>query len=224
SSAAAAPSAVRVLQQLHEETLPQARARLHALTERLATADARAVAQALPQAQDAFLAMIDAYVGVLIPARTLARRALGPQVIADLERPLSTRGRAEFLDVLPATWDLASPSLAELGAQAEGAPQALPEDEAAATILLGEHDDHLFALGLAPLRAWTLAAAQRLGLPDDDAFMLEAPELVAALEQHPAHDAHALAECITDRRRRHERRAALRPPLRIHDGRPVSFG
>lgn len=224
----APPSATEALRLLHDHALPQARARLHALERSLVTADAPTVARTLPQAQQAFLAMIDTYVGVLIPARTVARKALGAQVIADHERPLSTRGRAEFLDVLPATWDLASPSLAALGTRAEPAaphePPPSPErfDEAAATILLGEHDDHLFALGLAPLRAWILAAARVLALPHDDAFLLEPPELLDALE-HPDHRP-ALPERIAARRDAQRRFAALRPPLRIHHGHPVSFG
>lgn len=226
------PSALAVLRELQDHTLPQARARLRALEQALATTDPHAVARALPSAQGAFLAMIDTYVGVLIPARTLARRALGPAVVADLANPLSTRGRNEFLDVLPATWDLASKSLAELGARTDVATASPPPstadaaheppDEAAATILLGEHDDHLFALGLAPLRAWYLAAARCLGLPDDDVFMLEAPEVLAAL-QDPA-ESTTFAEPIAARRSQQQRRAALHPPLRIHDGRPVSFG
>jgi phosphohistidine swiveling domain-containing protein len=219
------PTAVEALQQLHDLALPQARARLHALSQQLDRSDAAGVAQALPHAQQAFLDMIDAYIGVLVPARTVARRALGGRITTDAERPLSTRGRAEFLDVLPATWDLASPSLAELGTHAQPEALVLPDDEAAAATLLGEWDDHLFALGLAPLRAWYLAAGRRLGL-HDDVFMLEAPEVVALLEdlaRHAGAPTDAVAERITARRERLRHHATLRPPLRIHDGHPVSF-
>lgn len=220
------PSAVEALEQLRSHALPRARERLHALAQQLEPADAAAVAQALPHAQQAFLDMIDAYVGVLVPARTLARRALGGRVTADPTDPLSTRDRAEFLDVLPATWDLASPSLADLGARAElddtQAPAPAIVDEAAATTLLGEQDDHLFALGLAPLRTWYLAAGRRLGLSADDVFMLEAPEVIAALQAQGS--LAPLGGRIDARRERLRRHAALQPPLRIHDGRPVSFG
>lgn len=221
------PSAMEALLHLRSHALPRARERLHALAQQLEPADAAAVAEALPLAQQAFLDMIDAYVGVLVPARTLARRALGGRVTVDPTDPLSTRDRAEFLDVLPATWDLASPSLADLGTRAETevppttAPASAIVDEAAATTLLGEQDDHLFALGLAPLRAWYLAAGRRLGLSADDVFMLEAPEVVAALEAPSSID--ALADRIAARRERLRHHAALQPPLRIHDGRPVSF-
>jgi len=216
------PTAVSVIRALHEHTLPQARARLVALHESLADADVDAIADALPVAQQAFLTMIDAYVGELIPARTRARRALAGTSITDPSQMLSTRGRDPFLDVLPATWDLSSPSLATLGAEANDTPTelTLPDDEATAAILLGEWDDHLFALGLAPLRTWTLAAARHLGLGDDDAFMLTAPELAAALPKTSPIPRDRIAE-------RHEaarHHAALRPPLRIEDGRPVSFG
>lgn len=222
----AVPTAVQALEHLRTHALPLARARLHALAQQLAGASAAAVAHALPRAQQAFLDMIDAYVGVLVPARTMARRALGGRIAANPTHPLSTRDRAEFLDVLPATWDLASPSLAELGTNAEADPAsatppaaAAPDDEAAAVTLLGEQDDHLFALGLAPLRTWYLAAGRTLGLPHDDVFMLEAPAVLAALDGHDQ----GLAARIAAARERQRQHAALQPPLRIHDGRPVSF-
>jgi hypothetical protein len=215
------PSARQALERLHAHALPLARERLRALADRLDRADAATVAGALPLAQQAFLDMIDAYVGVLVPARTMALRALGGRIVADPTSPLSTHGRGELLDVLPASWDLASPSLAELGMRAEPEVTKVPDDEAAAATLLGEQDDHLFALGLAPLRAWYLAAGRCLGLPDADAFMLEAPEVVAALEGHAA--LASLAERIALRRERLRQHAALQPPLRIRDGRPVCF-
>ncbi len=220
----AVPSAVEALHELHHHALPRARAQLQALTRTLEHADAAALVLALPRAQQSFLDMIDAYVGVLVPARTMARRALGSRVTADPSRPLSTLGRADFLDVLPATWDLASPSLAELGTHpatttATTTALVLPSDEPSATTLLGEWDDHLFALGLAPLRAWYLAAGRVLGLPDDDVFMLAAPEVVAALRDPALHR----ADLIAARRARLREHGLLRPPLRIHEGHPLSF-
>ncbi len=220
SGTAPPPSARQVVQRLHEHTLPQARARLGSLTDALEQADANAVARALPRAQAAFLEMIDTYVGLLVPARTRARRAL-VELAADPSQPLCIRGRDPFLDVLPATWDLASKSLAQLGATTSAEPMAmvLPTDEATAATLLGEWDDHLFALGLAPLRAWFLAAGRVLAL-EDDVFMLTAPEVVHALQ----HDITGLPPRIVQRRALAHRHAQLRPPLRIRDGRPVSFG
>ena len=214
------PTACEVIAQLHEHTLPQARARLQALEQRLQSADAAGLVQALDEAQAAFLAMIDTYIGVLVPARTRARRAhpQGPE--GDSARPLSTLGRDDFLDVLPATWDLASPSLAELGTtRSEQQPFELPRDEATAAVLLGEWDDHLFALGLAPLRAWFLAAGKHLGL-GEGVFMLGAMEVVDAITPPPLHT----APIIEARRARLQQQARLRPPLRIDDGHPVSFG
>jgi len=213
------PTAVQVVTQLHRETLPAARDRLTALQATLDHADGPALARALPDAEQAFLAMIDAYVGVLVPARTRARRASPSPPATDPARRLSVRGRDEFLDVLPATWDLASPSLAALGTEATGSAAELPDDEATAAVLLGEWDDHLFALGLAPLRAWILAAARSLALEPDDAFMLTIPELLASLRGTALPTA-----AIAERRALARRHAALRPPLRIEDGRPVSFG
>lgn len=221
----AVPTALQALAHLRDQALPQARARLGALAQALASADGAAVAGLLPRAQEAFLAMIDAYVGTLVPARTAARRALGGTLAIDPARPLTTRGRAEFLDVLPATWDLASPSLAELGTRVLDEPAdalAHVEDEAAAATLLGEQDDHLFALGLAPLRAWYLAAARGLGVSADDVFMLAAPEVVAALEGRASRP--YVTTTIAVARERLRAQAALQPPLRILDGRPVCFG
>lgn len=234
----AIPTALQALEHLRTQSLPHARQRLDSLERSLAHADAPAIARALPLAQQAFLDMIDAYVGVLVPARTLARRALGGRITADPTAPLSTRDRADFLDVLPATWDLSSPSLADLGTRPEPSPNLAPHtnpsptlappsnapaplDEATATTLLGEQDDHLFALGLAPLRTWYLAAARVLSLSIADVFMLEAPELVTALESSAPPE--TLADRIASRCDLLRRHAALHPPLRIHDGRPVSL-
>ncbi len=228
SGAPAPPSAIEVVRQLHRTILPEARARLDALVESFAAMDPPALADALDDAEQAFLTMIDAYVGVLIPARTRARRALGGRITASPSRPLSTRGRDEFLDVLPATWDLASPSLASLGARPANDPpgcdppesDALPHDEATAATLLGEWDDHLFALGLAPLRAWFLAAAPLLSRCAEDIFMLTGAEVAQALRGR----LDAIDERIARRTATWRHQATLRPPLRIEDGRPVSFG
>lgn len=221
SSSEPSPSALEVVAQLHAETLPHARARLRTLEARLGdvATSPQGIAPVLSPAQDAFLAMIDAYVGVLVPARTRARRATGNVLVADHARPLSVRGRDEYLDVLPATWDLASPSLADLGTRRTDDSWTLPTSEAEAATLLGEWDDHLFALGLAPLRAWFRAAGSYLGL-DDDVFMLTAPEVAGALTG----TTEALRRRIDERRELQRQRATLRPPLRIEDGRPVSFG
>ena len=127
-----------------------------------------------------------------MPARTaaLARAAALERSEGPRDRPLTLRGREDFLDVLPAIWDVASPSLAELFADDHGL--APGEDEALealspadAASLLGEWDDHLFALGLAPLRRLWLYAADRLRFdPPDRVFLLDGDEL-AALDRDP---------------------------------------
>lgn len=215
------PSAVQLIETLHQHTLPHARKRLQTLQARLASATRQQLITAFEEATDAFLDMIDTYVGVLIPTRVKARRATAGQPIAADNGPLSTHGRDDFLDVLPAVWDLASPSLADLGTakSTRRQPLALPKDEATAATLLGEWDDHLFALGLAPLRAWFQACGQALGL-GDDVFMLEAPEVLEALRS----SAIDLDAQIETRRARQQRYAQLRPPLRIDEGQPVAFG
>jgi phosphohistidine swiveling domain-containing protein len=208
------------LERLCHELVPTARRRLDQIDVALARADATATATLLDQALEAFVAMIDAYLGVLVPARAAASPSgLRLPPAGPVDEPLSIRGRAGFTDVLPATWDVQSPTLADL--QAERAPaspraqESIPEDPAAAAILLTEWDDHLFALGLAPLRRVYLRASELLGR-DDDVFMLHGPELTAALRGELDPDP------IVRRRLADQTRfAALEPPLRIEDGRPV---
>ncbi len=204
---------------LRDEALPQARARLRefaALLERGPT-----LRVAVAQAEALFIEMIDDYVDRLVPARTraLARAAQTELVIR--EQPLTLRGRGEFLDVLPAVWDIASPSLAELLAKpaAREAELALPSDDYEAARLLGEWDDHLFACGLAPLRQAWLYAAERLGLGRDDVFLLDGDALVALDE-----DRSGLAGVDSKlelRAAEGKAQALLEPPSRIVDGHPL---
>ncbi|MEM6992695.1 MAG: PEP-utilizing enzyme [Myxococcota bacterium] len=203
---------------LQRDLLPKARQRLVAI-EASVHASAQAplspskVRDALDHAWAAFLTMIDAYTGTLVPAR---RAAAGMAVPIDTADPLTLRQRDRYLDVLPAVWDIASPTLADLGARARphaDPPAELPTDPARAAALLGEWDDHLFALGMAPLRRVFLAvaAATELG---DDVFLLRGPELVAALE--------GTLPDVDARRQAQQRYAALTPPRTIDAGQPVA--
>ncbi len=207
----------RALERLHHDLLPRARERLAALDARVSTCDRDELAELLDEALAAFVAMIDAYLGVLVPARAVQRTTKE----GDPRRPMSLRERDAFLDVLPATWDVASPSLAELadlGAAASSpGPPTVPSDRAAAATLLEELDDHLFALGLAPVRRVWLRAGALLGI-GDDVFCLEGPELAALLRDR---DALPLEELVASRRADAKRWAALDPPPRIEDGEPV---
>lgn len=210
-----APEALRVLQ---SRLLPEARARLTQVRDSLsaATTDAQVAAGFAP-ALDGFLAMIDEYLGTLVPARAAA----GAQVATSTKAPLSMRGRQSFFDVLPATWDVASPPLAEVqGFQSDAQvttdpPPPLPEDPAEAAVLLTEWDDHLFALGLAPLRAAYLRAARQLHLDAAEVFLLTADEVLARLRNNKRDDVRPLLQ-----QRAQQQRAwtALRPPLRIDHG------
>jgi hypothetical protein len=210
------PSVREVLDTLAHDRLPAARARLEAIERATASGDAHAIAAALTPALDAFLAMIDVYLGELVPARSRAR-AEGLRPIADVAAPLTLSARDEFLDVLPAAWDIASPSLAELGVAARGGPAPRVEGDAEAATLLGEWDDHLFALGLSPLRCVMRRGGAALGL-GDDAFLLTPPELVHAL----LHRVGDLEATIATRRAEAARASGLRPPLCLEDGRPVA--
>jgi phosphohistidine swiveling domain-containing protein len=144
------------------------------------------------------------------------RTRLPPELPADLSDPLSLRERTRYLDVLPLAWDIASPTLADMLSEPgpiEHVPNTTPTDPAAVAVLVRELDDHLFALGLAPLRRVYLAAGERLGLAGD-IFLLTPPELHAALAGGDLPDLRA-------RRRLHALHASLRPPLALYDGRPV---
>src|SRR5690606_7128899 len=129
--------------------------------------------------------------------------------------PLSLRERDAHLDVLPATWDIASPTLAELVDHPAANPRAAraatiaddPGDRDLAAVLVRELDDHLFALGLAPLRRVYLAAGARLDL-GGDVFLLPPDALLRALACGAVPDLDA-------RRRHHQRDAELRPPLAL---------
>lgn len=211
------PSASSVLTTLTEARIPEARRRLAEIEAATAGDDDVAISDAFDRALAAFLEMIDVYLRELVPARARAR-AKGLSPVADLEAPLSLSGRTGHLDVLPATWDVASASLAELGVAASGPPPANVGDERVAATLLGEWDDHLFALGLAPLRRVIRRAGARLGL-DDDAFLLTPPELREGLVR-PMSDLRARVE---DRRTQLAHAASLRPPLCLEDGRPVAI-
>jgi phosphohistidine swiveling domain-containing protein len=188
-----------MLRRLHTQVLPEARARLDAV---IAGADEP---DALDRARAAFLAMIDVYLGELVPAR----RGFA-ELVTDLDDPLCLRARDDVIDVLPFAWDVAAPTMASDRSRTSGA-LALPDDPATAATLLREQDDHLFALGLAPVRAVYLAAATRLGL-GDDVFLLRGDEL---------RDGHVDAELLRSRRDAWERARRLVPPPRIVDGRPA---
>jgi hypothetical protein len=137
----------------------------------------------------------------------------------------------EHLDILPATWDIASPPLADLGLTiptdptapnnldlpTNAAPHPLdpPTDPAALALLIGELDDHLFALGLAPLRRCYLRAAAQLGCSQQDIFLLPPDLLQRLLRGEP----HALE--LPRRRAEHHQQSDLLPPLQLFDGLPV---
>jgi phosphohistidine swiveling domain-containing protein len=216
SSTSPRPSPRAVLQRLRTDVMPAARARLAAIEARVAGADDDALRSAFADACAAFLAMIDVYLGELIPARRgwESREAIAhPHSRTD---PLAVIERAHDLDVLPAAWDVASPPLGPRPT-AVVRPTSADEPEISeevAAMLLREWDDHLFALGLAPVRAAWLALGERLGL-GDDAFLLGGDELLAALE-------HGVNAGVLPARRAACRRAlALAPPPRILEGRPA---
>lgn len=207
-----------VLRRLHAEHLPGFRARLRSLDESLADCDGASLPGALDGALEIFLAMIDCYLGELVPAR---QRAAQHGRRHDASQPLSLRERGAFVDVLPAAWDVASPTLAELipdSARAPDEPSALPEDEAAAATLLAEWDDHLFALGLAPLRAVYLRASELFGLDPAHVFLLTPDDLRALCAGQPLSE---LRTVIAERSRQARRFGRLSPPLRLWDGKPL---
>ncbi len=203
----------QALARLRDGDLPQARRRLAEVERTLRAADATGIRSARDAALSAFLAMIDVYLGVLLPVRAAAGRTVASTPSA----PLSLRGRAAHADVLPAAWDLAAPTLGELARfEPDDAEVHLPTDPLEAAVLLTEWDDHLFALGLAPLRAVYRAAGRHLGL-GDDAFGLPLEDLDAALAGEMADPGPIAAQNLA----RTRRWAALRPPAVLDEGRPL---
>ncbi|KIG12043.1 hypothetical protein DB30_02098 [Enhygromyxa salina] len=210
---------------LRDEALPHARVML---TQYAALLDSEPpIRVALARAEAIFFEMIDAYVDRLVPARRagLSRVAASQDPIQyQVDAPLTLRARAHFLDVLPAVWDIASPSLAELldDVEHEEDEAQLPTNEAAAVGLLGEWDDHLFACGLAPLRALWRYAARRLDVDEARVFLLDGEELVG-LDADPLAlgDVDELERELARRIALLETQRQLEPPSRIIDGQPL---
>ncbi len=202
------PDPRAALAALRERHVPAARRALAALADDLGE-PAVDLAGRLGDALAHLAAILDVYAGLRVAAPDHA--------VADRAAPLCLRERAAHLDVLPAAWDIASPALSDMLPEAcpeEPDPSAIPDDPAVAAALLRELDDHLFALGLAPLRRVYLAAGARLGLAADAVFLLGPAELRRALAGGALPDLDA-------RRAAHARDAGLAPPLALFDGRPV---
>jgi phosphohistidine swiveling domain-containing protein len=196
-----------VLLRLQHEILPAARARQTAVADAAAVAEPEEIAALFESARSAFLAMIDIYVEQLIPARR-GHDTLAP----DPDDPLCLRGRADVLDVLPLAWDVAAEPLGDRRVATETV--ALPDDDAGAATLLREWDDHLFALGLAPLGAVYRRVGSLTGL-SRDVFHLTITECLEALGGRD------LGPEIRVRAARRQAAARLSPPGRLVDGEPA---
>ncbi|MEZ4448667.1 MAG: PEP-utilizing enzyme [Nannocystaceae bacterium] len=109
--------------------------------------------------------------------------------------------------------DLAPTDSGDLAPTDSGDLAASPDPDALAVWRLREQDDHLFALGLAPLRRVYLRAAAALGIDRTRVFDLEPPELASAL----AGDLE-WAPLLERREALGRRRAALHPPLELLGG------
>ena len=187
---------------------------------KLNASDAQQCVELLEHAIELFLQMIDTYVDKLIPAR--ASRPAIPQ--ANLAQPASLTGRGGYLDVLPATWDIRSPPLSTwLGAGESRQVIDMREiSETHAYALLGELDDNLFALGLAPIRSWYLHAASLLGAARwhavDDVFSLDATELQTLILEPTDAGWQQAATQIEARRRQEDVASRWTVPAKLHDG------
>ena len=221
---------VDALDQLRRVHIPAARRGLAQLDAALEHADAHALADLLDRACARLLAVLAVY-AALPRAVASAAAPSGP--------PLCLEDRDAHLDVLPAAWDIASPTLLDLSSGTDhdlalaaapaGAPTSAPSvdpgpsapapaqeaDPGVLAVRLGELDDHLFALGLAPVRRVYLRAATRLGVSADDVFLLPPDTLQDALRGRIA------ALDLPGRRAESQRQAELLPPLQLFDGLPV---
>lgn len=201
SPSAASPSAATLraaLATLQERHIPTARAELARIDRLLESSPLTALVDI---AYDHLRRVLATY--ATLPAR--------PTRLATSTTTLSLHGRDEHLDVLPATWDIASPTLQDLSFETSPpGPFTLPDDPDVLGTLLGELDDHLFALGLAPLRRVYLRAAAVHGLSTADIFLLTPDELAAGVP-----------EDLEQRRILHTSRGSLFPPSQLYDGLPV---
>jgi len=190
-----AAAALHALRHVH---IPAARAWLTAFD--LQHTD---LAADLDRACDHLLEILATYAALRVPAATSAPALLCLQ------------DREAHLDVLPAAWDIASPPLADLSLPTwPKTPVPRATSEADAT-LVRELDDHLFALGLAPLRRLYLRAAALLDLAEPDIFLLPPGALQSALRG-------ALPDLeLARRRREHLAQTTLYPPLQLLNGLPV---
>ncbi len=209
---AADPEAVsRALTELRARQIPAARARLLQLNQALAAADldGPTLAALIDRACADLVVVLEVH-AALPSARPRESSVSGPL--------LCLQDREAHLDVLPAAWDIASPPLGELGLNVDVPPRdepTTPTDPDNLAVLLGELDDHLFALGLAPLRRVYLRAAEQLGLAQRDIFLFP-PQFLQRLlcgEQHELE--------LATRRAAHEHQAELFPPLQLFAGLPV---
>lgn len=151
-----------------------------------------------------------------LAVHTAVRADLPAELPVDPADPLSLRERHAYLDVLPVAWDIASPTLAQMFGKTcpkKHVSENMSSDPAAVAVLARELDDHLFALGLAPLRRVYLAAGARLGL-GDDVFLLTPSELADGFAGGALPDLGARRALVA-------RNSALQPPLTLFAGRPV---
>lgn len=196
---------------LVSDAIPTARAQFEALGVRTRGAQAVTLLEIIPDALEACVHVIDVYAALERPR---------PSSLAVTAQGLSLSAQRDFIDVLPTAWDIASPSLAEhlptLPQPSASVLDIAALDTTSAMALLREWDDLLFALGLAPLRAVYLAAANCLSLDQDDVFLLTLDELTAAL----AHGTVA-PQLLMDRKLETQHLAQLHPPPRILHGHPV---
>lgn len=203
------------LHRLLHEVLPAARARHAAVHEAVHERSSDDLTAVFDDAFAAFVAMIDVYLGELIPARA-GWAILEP----DPDDPLCLRDREGVIDVLPLAWDIAAPTVIEMHPRAsiehhDDRPRDLiPSDPTRAATLLREWDDHLFALGMAPMRTVYLRTGEVTGL-GDLVFELDIDECREALAGRD------LAPIARERTALREHAASLRPPGRIVDGRPA---
>lgn len=211
---------VATLARLHHTLLPRARTRLAEHRASLERADLPALADSLRPALRLFGDMIALYLRELVPARA----GLRPEDAVTGASPSTLRDKAEVLDVLPETWDVASPTLDERLQPEDlariASPSApLPDTPGAAARQLTEWDDHLFALGMAPLRASYLAIGRALGWPAGRIFGLGVDELAAVARGSLDED--EAAARADGRLTRQRRQATLRPPPRLWFGWPA---
>ena len=206
------------LERLHTQQIPQARRAFEDYRNSLRSSAPDDAAHLLQKALNLFMRTLDIYLKELAPLQTHDKQY--SPIAHRPKAPLSLQARQKFLDVLPVHWDIASPPLLDvIPRNLQPYPPheyVAPRTQEEARQLIREWDDHLFALGMAGLRAFWLHRGQILGV-GKDIFLLNGKEI---LKQKIST---SLLKKIEQGKEKSKEQEKIQAPLSLLDGQPVPF-